>query len=88
MFTLGSSEFSFSLYYRESRNGSSSSAQGHATFLTADAALPNNFTGTSASSCKSGASYASFKRLPSYTVLDDRAGKDIHERIAELTIQR
>lgn len=72
---------------QESRNGSSSSAQGHATFLTADAALPN-FTGTSASSCKSGASYASFKRLPSYTVLDDRAGKDIQERIAELTIQR
>jgi hypothetical protein len=77
----------FFLFSRESRNGSSSSTQGHATFLTADAALPN-FTGTSASSCKSGASYASFKRLPSYTVLDDRAGKDIQERIAELTIQR
>ena len=77
------------LFLRESRNGSSSSAQGHATFLTADTPLPNNnFTGTSASSCKSGASYVSFKRLPSYTVLDDRAGKDIHERIAELTIQR
>ncbi|XP_021921225.1 tyrosine-protein kinase Dnt [Zootermopsis nevadensis] len=74
---------------QESRNGSSSSAHGHATFLTAETPLPNNnFTGTSASSCKSGASYASFKRLPSYTVLDDRAGKDIHERIAELTIQR
>ncbi|PSN31260.1 Tyrosine-protein kinase Dnt [Blattella germanica] len=74
---------------QESRNGSSSSAQGHATFLTADTPIPNNnFTGTSASSCKSGASYASFKRLPSYTVLDERGGKDIHERIAELTIQR
>ncbi|KAJ9592192.1 hypothetical protein L9F63_001308, partial [Diploptera punctata] len=74
---------------QESRNGSSSSAQGHATFLTADTPVPNNnFTGTSASSCKSGASYASFKRLPSYTVLDERGGKDIHERIAELTIQR
>ncbi|XP_067011105.2 tyrosine-protein kinase Dnt [Anabrus simplex] len=74
---------------QESRNGSASSAQGHATFLTVDTPLPNNtFSGTSASSCKSGASYASFKRLPSYSLLDERVNKDIHERIAELTIQR
>ncbi|GLV43127.1 doughnut on 2 [Carabus blaptoides fortunei] len=72
----------------ESRNGSNSSGQAHTTFLSTDTSIPHNhFSGTSASSCKSGASYASFRRLPSYSVVDERS-KDLHERIAELTIQR
>lgn len=72
----------------ESRNGSNSSGQAHTTFLSTDTSVPHNhFSGTSASSCKSGASYASFRRLPSYSVVDERS-KDLHERIAELTIQR
>ncbi|GLH09473.1 Tyrosine-protein kinase Dnt [Gryllus bimaculatus] len=106
---------------QESRNGSSSSAQGHATFLTAAEAAaaaaaaagargcgsgggaacrrgwPRWGRGRQAPgaappppSCKSAASYASFRRPPSYSLLlDERPGhQDIHERIAELTIQR
>lgn len=70
------------------RNGSNSSGQAHTTFLSTDTSVPHNhFGGTSASSCKSGASYASFRRLPSYSLLDERS-KNLHERIAELTIQR
>lgn len=73
---------------QESRNGSRSSAQAHTTFLSVDTAIPHTaFTGTSGSSCKSGGSYASFRRMPSYSVVDERS-KDLHERIAELTIQR
>lgn len=67
---------------------SRSSAQAHTTFLSVDTAIPHTaFTGTSGSSCKSGGSYASFRRMPSYSVVDERS-KDLHERIAELTIQR
>lgn len=70
------------------RNASNSSGQAHTTFLSTDTSAPHNhFSGTSASSCKSGASYASFRRLPSYSLLDERS-KNLHERIAELTIQR
>lgn len=73
---------------QESRNGSNSSGQAHTTFLSVDTPIPHNhFSGTSASSCKSGASYASFRRLPQYSLIDERS-KDLHERIAELTIQR
>lgn len=73
---------------QESRNGSNSSGQAHTTFLSVDTPIPHNhFSGTSASSCKSGASYASFRRMPMYSVIDERS-KDLHERIAELTIQR
>ncbi|KAL0268896.1 UNVERIFIED_CONTAM: hypothetical protein PYX00_010680 [Menopon gallinae] len=73
---------------QESRNGSACSAQGHATFLPVE--MPaNNRTGTSISSCKSVTSYASFKRMPSYSVIDDKQkDKDLNERIAELTMQR
>lgn len=75
-------------YSQDSRNGSNSSAQAHTTFLSTDMPIPHNhFSGTSASSCKSGASYASFRRLPTYSLIDERS-KDLHERIAELTIQR
>lgn len=73
---------------RESRNGSACSAGGHATFLPVEMP-PNNTAGTSLSSCKSVNSYASFKRMPSYSVLDDKQkDKDLDERIAELTMQR
>lgn len=73
---------------QESRNGSRSSAQAHTTFLSVDTAIPHTaFTGTSGSSCKSGGSYASFRRMPSYSMVDERS-KDLHERITELTIQR
>ncbi|XP_066255001.1 tyrosine-protein kinase Dnt [Euwallacea similis] len=46
------------------------------TFL---AALPRNSVNAS--------SYGSFRRMPSYSLLDDRS-KDLQERITELTIQR
>ncbi|CAG2067440.1 unnamed protein product, partial [Timema podura] len=66
---------------QESRNGSTGNA--HTTFLKVHSSLPNNMIGTSASSC---ASNASFKRLPSYNMLDDKASQELHERIVELTI--
>lgn len=74
---------------QESRNGSACSARAHAaTFLPVEMP-PNNVTGTSLGSCKSVNSYASFKRMPSYSVLDDKhKDKDLNERIAELTMQR
>lgn len=72
----------------ESRNGSNNSTQAHATFLSAETNIPHNhFSGTSASSCKSATSYSSFRRVPNYALIDERT-KDLHERIAELTIQR
>nr|CAD7431246.1 unnamed protein product [Timema monikensis] len=70
---------------QESRNGSTGNALAHTTFLKVHSSLPNNMIGTSASSC---ASYASFKRLPSYNMLDDKASQELHERIVELTIPR
>ncbi|EEB20371.1 receptor tyrosine kinase, putative [Pediculus humanus corporis] len=72
---------------QESRNESACSGQGHATFLPVE--MANNRTGTSLSSCKSITSYASFKRMPSYSVIEDKQkDKDLSERIAELSIPK
>ncbi|KAK6617750.1 hypothetical protein RUM43_013978 [Polyplax serrata] len=74
---------------QESRNGSACSGTGHATFLPVEMPVNHTRTGTSLSSCKSVTSYASFKRMPSYTVIDDKQKeKDLNERIAELTMPR
>lgn len=51
----------------------SSSGQAHTTFANAHRNPPS--------------SYGSFRRMPSYSLIDERS-KDLQERIAELTIQR
>lgn len=70
------------LYYvkntksRTTESGGSAPTTTTTTFL---AALPRNSVNAS--------SYGSFRRMPSYSLLDDRS-KDLQERITELTIQR
>lgn len=64
------------------RNGSNSSTTGHTPFL-----VPAPVLNCGATSASSNTSYASFKRRPSYSRLDDRS-KDLHEKLSELTIQR
>uniref|UniRef100_A0A8D8M0B9 receptor protein-tyrosine kinase n=1 Tax=Cacopsylla melanoneura TaxID=428564 RepID=A0A8D8M0B9_9HEMI len=64
------------------QNGSNSSTTGHTPFL-----LPAPVLNCGATSASSNTSYASFKRRPSYSRLDDRS-KDLHEKLSELTIQR
>lgn len=59
--------------FRRTREDSGSS-QAHTTFVTS--AHRNTVN-----------SYGSFRRMPSYSLIDERS-KDIHERIAELTVQR
>lgn len=50
--------------------------QAHMTYVTNAARNPNSTS-----------SYGSFRRMPSYSLIDERS-KDLQERIAELTIQR
>ncbi|XP_019765358.1 tyrosine-protein kinase Dnt [Dendroctonus ponderosae] len=70
------------LYYvknkkiRTTESGGSAPTTTTTTFL---AALPRNSVNAS--------SYGSFRRMPSYSLLDDRS-RDLQERITELTIQR
>lgn len=59
---------------RTSENGSGPTTT-TTTFL---AALPRNAVN---------ASYGSFRRMPSYSLIDERS-KDLQDRIAELTVQR
>lgn len=61
---------------RSTESGGSGPTTTTTTFL---AALPRNSVNAS--------SYGSFRRMPSYSLLDERS-KDLHERIAELTVQR
>ncbi|XP_065165096.1 tyrosine-protein kinase Drl isoform X2 [Atheta coriaria] len=58
------------------RTGKANNTQAHTTYLTS---APRNPTSTS--------SYGSFRRMPSYSLIDERS-KDLRERIAELTIKR
>lgn len=59
--------------FRGSRDDSNSSGQVHTTFANAHR--------------NPASSYGSFRRMPSYSLIDERS-KDLQERIAELTIQR
>nr|XP_023016065.1 tyrosine-protein kinase Dnt [Leptinotarsa decemlineata] len=75
--------FVVTLYYikdkktrRTIENGSGPTTTTTTTFL---AALPRNSVNAS--------SYGSFRRMPSYSLIDERS-KDLQDRIAELTVQR
>nr|XP_022915558.1 tyrosine-protein kinase Dnt-like isoform X1 [Onthophagus taurus] len=65
-------------YLKEKKKKSSrgNSMQPHMTYLTSATRNPT-------STC----SYGSFRRMPSYSLIDERS-KDLQERISELTIQR
>ncbi|CAG9759439.1 unnamed protein product [Ceutorhynchus assimilis] len=68
------------LRYKKIRSTESGASEPtNTTTTTFLAALPRNSVNAS--------SYGSFRRMPSYSLIDDRS-KDLQERITELTIQR
>lgn len=71
------------IYYVKDKKSRSTESGGSGptttTTTTFLAALPRNSVNAS--------SYGSFRRMPSYSLLDDRS-KDLQERITELTVQR
>jgi RYK receptor-like tyrosine kinase len=60
---------------KKTRRTTEGSSGPSTTFLTA---MPRSTVNTS---------YGSFRRMPSYSLIDERS-KDLQERIAELTVQR
>lgn len=74
--------FLVTLYYikdKKSRRSIESAGGPTTTTTTFLAALPRNSVNAS--------SYGSFRRMPSYSLIDERS-KDLQDRIAELTVQR
>lgn len=62
-------------YLRNKKNRDTTVVNSGPTFLTA---IPRTTVSTS---------YSSFRRMPSYSLIDERS-KDLQERITELTVQR
>ncbi|GJQ65748.1 hypothetical protein Trydic_g11932 [Trypoxylus dichotomus] len=61
---------------KKDRRDPNDTGQAHMTYVTNASRNPNSTS-----------SYGSFRRMPSYSLIDERS-KDLQERIAELTIQR